>query len=140
MTDPIPLVAQIAEVRREIEFRTREYADCIREKHRMRSIYRDTPTSEIEREGDLLLRLARMEAVMESLEQYEQGVKIGRREGMAKLDQAWQRIYDLFEKPNSQAHDEVLFDVNHGERSAIHWALSEIEKLGGMDPSKRSKK
>ena len=59
---------------------------------------------------------------------------------IANLDQAWQRIYDLFEKPNSQAHDEVLFDVNHGERSAIHWALSEIEKLGGMDPSKRSKK
>ena len=26
MTDPIPLVAQIAEVRREIEFRTREHA------------------------------------------------------------------------------------------------------------------
>ena len=55
------------------------------------------------------------------------------------LDQAWQRIYDLFEKPNSQAHDEVLFDVNHGIKTGLHWALSEIEKLGGMDPLKRGK-
>ena len=63
----------------------------------------------------------------------------GLRAGLAKLDQAWQRIYDLFEKPKSQAHDEVLFDVNHGIKTGLHWALSEIEKLGGMDPSKRNK-
>lgn len=41
----------------------------------------------------------------------EQGVLIGRREGMAKLDQAW----------------------------AIFMARREIEKLGGMDPLKRGK-
>ena len=62
-----------------------------------------------------------------------------RRRSIANLDRAWQRIYDLFEKPNNHAHDEALFDVNHGIKTGIHWALSEIEKLGGMDPLKRSK-
>ena len=69
MTDRISLAAQRDAVQLEIDFRTREYADFIREKHRLASIYRDTPTSEIKREVDLVLRLAQMKAVLASLEQ-----------------------------------------------------------------------
>ena len=80
MTIRISLAAQRDAVQLEIDFRTREYSAFIREKHRLASKYRDTPTSEIEREVDLEIRLAQMKAVLASLEQFEQGVIIGRRE------------------------------------------------------------
>ena len=80
MTIRISLAAQRDAVQLEIDFRTREYSAFIREKHRLTSKYRDTPTSEIEREVDLEIRLAQMKAVLASLEQFEQGVIIGRRE------------------------------------------------------------
>ena len=63
----------------------------------------------------------------------EEGRIIGRREGMAKLDQAWAQI-------NAQGgviDRAVPYDV--GYDSAIGDALTIIEKLGGMDPQKRGK-
>lgn len=63
----------------------------------------------------------------------EQGVLIGRREGLSKLDQAWAQI-------NAQGgviDRAVPYDV--GYDSAIGDALTIIEKLGGMDPQKRGK-
>ena len=61
----------------------------------------------------------------------EQGVLIGLREGMAKLDRAWAEI---------NAGKFVLNPTpvfNQGFNAGSRAALEIIEKLGGMDPLKR---
>ena len=80
---------------------------------------------------ELLHNIAASKAITKAA--IEQGVLVGRREGLSKLDQAWAEINALggdLGKPDS---------YTDGFAHAISMALAIIEKLGGMDPQKRAK-